>query len=514
MKHIEDNITNLYKKISGEFKITFISVWIFGLIAHAYMFTNKLPNYDDLLGVNGFGATFKVGRWFLWIIGAISHHLNLVFSLPWMNGLITLLTIAVSAGLIACLLGCKSKLANILIGAILVVFPSWTGTFFYMFTAHYYGIAVLMAVLSVYLTVRKKHGFVFGIILLACSMGIYQAYLPFTATLYVVLLITMLFEEKYTYLDIIKKSVFCLCNLIGGVVLYYVCMKMSLAITGQTLNDYKGLGTMGQFDLSRIDEIIHTIWTNYFCVFLNNNLEISYNLITKVMYLVLLCASIVMVGIMALWQIKKKNYLKLAETLILFFVYIIAINSIYIMCSDGVYSLMCYSYSFMVIFPIVLLDRILKIYDTNLVIGLEYVITCIIFIGVLNYCHFSNGQYLSIQLSYEQAKSYYTAMITQIKSAEGYHDTMKVAFKGERIADQTLYRNDVMAPFSMSGRDDALVDAYSSAYLLKYYCGFDAEYVSVDEMSMNTQKEINDMPTYPNDGSIKVIDGVVVVKIL
>ena len=81
MKHIEDNITNLYKKISSEFKITFISVWIFGLIAHAYMFMNKLPNYDDLLGVNGFGATFKVGRWFLWIVGAILYHIDFVYFL-------------------------------------------------------------------------------------------------------------------------------------------------------------------------------------------------------------------------------------------------------------------------------------------------------------------------------------------------------------------------------------------------------------------------------------------------
>lgn len=143
----------------------------------------------------------------------------------------------------------------------------------------------------------------------------------------------------------------------------------------------------------------------------------------------------------------------------------------------------------------------------------EYAVFSITILGIFSYCHFANGQYLSMNLSYEQAISYYNTMITQIKSVDGYQDTMKVAFKGESISDKTLYRNDVMSTFSMSGRDDALADAYSKLYLLKYYCGFDAEFISVEEMSSAAQEEIANMPLYPNDGSVKVIDDVVVVKI-
>lgn len=229
MKSVDDVVRDIYLKISVRFKIAFASAIIFGLIAHMYMFTNKLPNFDDLVNFNTFGTTFRNGRWFLWIVGAVAYHLEFVFSLPWMNGLLTLIELAVSAGMIAELLNLKGKLANMLLGAALVVFPSWTTTFFYMFTAPYYGLAVLMAVLSVYFTVRYKRCLLISVILMACSLGIYQAYLPFIATLYVVILFSMLYE-KYSYADILKKSFYYLFRLGISVICYFIVMKLSLLL--------------------------------------------------------------------------------------------------------------------------------------------------------------------------------------------------------------------------------------------------------------------------------------------
>ena len=44
---------------------------------------------------------------------------------------------------------------------------------------------------------------------------------------------------------------------------------------------------------------------------------------------------------------------------------------------------------------------------------------------------------------------------------------------------------------------------------LRYYCGFDVEFFDIDTMQY---KEISDMPTYPSEGSVQIIDGNVVVK--
>lgn len=513
MERVDDILRKRYKSISIRFKLAFTAAILFGFIAHMYMFTNKLPNFDDLIGINSFGATFRNGRWFLWVVGAAAYHLDFVFSLPWINGLITLLLLGVSAGIVADLLEMKSKVANLFLGAILVVFPSWTGTFFYMFTAPYYALAVFMTVVSVWLMVRCKKGIVFSIILLACSLGIYQSYLPFTATLYVVLLFLMLFEEQYEYLQILQKAVLYFLNLVFGVLLYFICMKLSLLITRQELTSYKGISSMGRLEFSRIPEILRTIGKNFFCIFLNNNMEISYNYITKGMYFILFLVEIVLIVGLLILLIKRKDILKIIETVVLTAAYVIAVNAIYFMCEDGIYSLMYYSYVFLIIFPLALLDRTIKHREGKVAILGEYVVTIVVSCGILSYCHFANGQYVSMQLSFNQALSYYTTMITQIKSMEDYHEDMKVVLSGEDIVDKTLYHNEIMNTFSMSGRDNALADAYSRQNFILHYCGFDAEIVGSDILSEESKNILEEMSTYPNYESIKILDGTVVVKL-
>lgn len=513
MERIDYVLAKFYRKISGRFKAAFAAAIIAGLMAHMYMFTNKLPNFDDLIGINNFGATFRNGRWFLWVVGAIAYHLDFVFSLPWVNGLVTLILLGISAGIMADLLGMKSRTANVILGAAIVVFPSWTGTFFYMFTAPYYALAVLMAVISVWCMVKCKKGIFLSAILLACSLGIYQSYLPFTATLYVVLLFLMLFEEKYGYLDILKRSLHYLFALALGVLLYFVCMKLSLWITGQKLTTYKGISSMGKIELSRIPEIFKTICVNFFGVFINNNMEISYNYITKGMYLV----SFVLSAALGVWLffmlLKRKDLLKAIETAVLAAVYVIAVNLIYIMCEDGIYSLMYFSYVFLILFPLALLDRCIKQTEAKAVVIAEYIMVSAASLGILSYCHFANGQYVSMDLSLHQALSYYTTMITEIKGMEGYHDDMKVILSGVDIVDKTLYHNEIMNAFSMSGRDDALADAYSRQNFILYYCGFGAELTGVDSLSQQSRKILENMQTYPNAGSIRILDDIVVVKL-
>lgn len=520
MNRIDELVKKEYGKLSKQFKIAFISAIIFGLIAHIYMFTNKLPNMDDLVGIDNFGVTFKNGRWFLWVLGAAAYHMNWVFSMPWLNGIITLFFIACSAGVIAVLLDLKSDMANVILGAILVVFPSWTTTFFYMFTAPYYAIAVFLGVLSVFLTVKYKKGYMPAALLLACSLGIYQAYLPFVATMYVILLFAQLYEEDKTYMDVLKKAVYYLSNLIVGAVLYFVLMELSLILAKQSLNTYKGLDSMGKFSITRIQEIGKNIWTNFFGVFINNNLEISYNFMTKVMYFILFMVVAVLLLQLIAQLCGKADYRKAVAVVIMTIAYVLAINGIYIMCAEGIYALMYYAYAFMIIFPLLLVDKSMENYGINREnCILEWIVILVSVGGIGSYCQYANAQYLSMDLNIEQAKSYYTTLITQIKSVDGYTDECKVALIGKGsddrdifrypVRDKTLYRNAVMDRFLSSGRDETMVEAYSRQYFIKYYCGFDAEYADVEELPHDI---IEDMPLYPATGSVRLIDGVVVVK--
>ncbi len=340
-------------------------------------------------------------------------------------------------------------------------------------------------------------------------MGIYQAYLPFAATLYVVLLLIRLFDDEEVT-QVIKSAVYYFAIIILGVGLYFFLTKLSLWITGQELTQTKGINTMGQFDTARVSEIIEIIIRNITGVFSGNELEISYNYAVKMMYLVLFLSSIYCISRLIARAYKKKEYFSCAAILVLLAAFEIAVNGIFIMCSEGIYSLMYYSYVFLMILPICMLEHLGKHGQNKVDFGVELMTVFGLITGIASYCHFANTQYLSVELSYKQAESYCTTMITQIKSVEGYSDELPVAFVGHDIEDESLYKNDVMDAVLFSGRDVTLVEAYSREYMLRYYCGFDPEYVSAE---MIDESKIAEMPTYPEAGAIQIIDGVVVIRL-
>lgn len=511
IKSVDEIFKTIYLKISKPFKTAFASAFIWGIVAHLYMFMNKLPNYDDM-GLTGFGATFRLGRWFLWVLGATAYHLDFVYSLPWINGLVTLVFIALSAGLVADLFQVKSIAGNMVIGAAMAVYPSWTATFFFMFTAPYYAIALFLAVCSVYVALKGKRYFVPSAFMLACSMGIYQAYVPFAATIYVMVIMLMITERKTDYIKIIKSSFYYLGQLVLGGAVYFIITKLSLAVTGEELTNYKGMDSIGSFSNFHFSEFIQIVWDDFLGLAYNNNLELSYNYVTKFMYAFLFVLLAALIILLIKSFLRERQYLKAVEMVVISFVFVIAINSIYIVCRD-VYSLMRYAYVNLIILSICLIDRCKSFVtiqrSVNNALRAEWALIAVITAGIMSYCHFANAQYLSLQLGFEQASGYYGTIITQIKSLEGYEPEMKTAFIGyDNIADKSLYRNQVMEVFNMSGRDDVMAEAYSIEYFLKYYCGFDTQLVEVDA----DNKEVLQMPTYPAEGAIKIVDNVVVVK--
>ena len=91
-----------YHKKETAVKTAFFAAVIFGLMTHLYQFTNKLYNYDELANTpGGNGASVEQGRWFLkWMGDVLLKHFGGVYSLPLLNGVLSLLLLAVSAALI------------------------------------------------------------------------------------------------------------------------------------------------------------------------------------------------------------------------------------------------------------------------------------------------------------------------------------------------------------------------------------------------------------------------------
>ena len=196
----------------------------------------------------------------------------------------------------------------------------------------------------------------------------------------------------------------------------------------------------------------------------------------------------------------------------------IGINLIYPMTSDNFvnYEVARYSMVFLWIIPIYLIELQDKyeISQTVYIWMRKIVLVCIVVVSI-NYIYFNNSIYLKISFLPEQANSYFTVLIAQIKFCEGYKDEMPIAFIGERgIQDLTFSVNDQYNSEFISSRSDLKdwINDYAYIEYMQYHCGFAPTIVELEEI-MTSYDEIERMPVYPDNGSIKVIDNKVIVKV-
>lgn len=128
--------------------------------------------------------------------------------------------------------------------------------------------------------------------------------------------------------------------------------------------------------------------------------------------------------------------------------------------------------------------------------------------------YFANACYLKAELIQEQTLSEMTVLVTRIKSVEQYKDELPVAFVMTGNIDSTRTDNQAFDDFAIVPFDK-YIDPYSMernmVNFLSNWCGFSPQYA--DAGPFEKMKEVEEMPSYPDDGSIRIIENTVVVKL-
>ena len=131
------------------------------------------------------------------------------------------------------------------------------------------------------------------------------------------------------------------------------------------------------------------------------------------------------------------------------------------------------------------------------------------------YLYNNNVAYMKENFLQEQAISYYTVLISEIKEADGYADDLPVAYIGERnIADKSIITWPQFERVQITGYKGDISDLlnnYAWRIYVGRHCGFYPE-VLENTTEIERLTEVKEMPCYPDKGSIKVVNGVVVVK--
>ena len=108
-----------WRRISASFWLAFLSTCLIGGITHLYLFTNLLLNHDSATQTYTANNVLSSGRWALEFLSAFSARLQM----PVVIGLISILALAVAAGLTVRVLELSHPVHIVLACALLATFP-------------------------------------------------------------------------------------------------------------------------------------------------------------------------------------------------------------------------------------------------------------------------------------------------------------------------------------------------------------------------------------------------------
>lgn len=518
-------LTEWYRNLSGAVKTAFYAAFAAGLAAHLYQFTNKLYNYDELANTpGGIGLSTEQGRWLLnWMGRFMRSVFGGSYSLPFFNGIFALLFLALSAGMVVSVFQVRNKLTAGLIGGLMTVFPAVVSMYFFMFLALYYAIGISFSVFAAWLAVKYPKNIIANIaavVMIACSLGVYQAYFPDTVCiLLIVVILKAAFggvKEKKEWKEFFLMIARFLVVMAAGVAVYFLINKAVLAVTHIQLTSYQGGDTMGKITIAQLISALKSCYTSFFDLGFSNVMGISYN--RTVRRLIKVVWILFAAGIGAYLVLKKKEYLNKVIVLCGILVFPVAMFLIYVMAPNSYcYTLMAYSVVFFFVFFLLWLDacfRNLKLHApvksiTNWVSALLTAALVIVFVW------YANGNYMALEYTKYHDFSYVQTLVTKIRSVEDYSQDKPVIVVGTQINDSTNGMGSLIGDtFTVGGKADTNLGYNSLMYLMSDYLGFSPYYGTYEEIQNWMQREVvREMPSYPADGSIQVIDDTIIVKL-
>lgn len=485
---------------------------LFGLFCHGAGLFNKLSHQDDIANLFGFGATVTSGRWMLHVLGWLE---NALFgtgsaSLPLFNGVVSLLCVGLSGALLVHLLRIRSTVYSALLGALMAAFPVMTALFSYMFTSHPYMVGLLMMTASLFLICRDTPWWIkiFAVLLGGAAVGVYQAFLPVLLAGLLVYDFTVPSprEETGAWLKRIGLQAACAA---GVLLVYFGVNRLFLAKFQVTLTSYQGLDHMGVMSLSTF---LHRVLAA-FRLFLFPPRDVAADMFPGTLHWVyyLLVGAIFVLSLLKIVRVGKKSKYKSVLLALVGLLFPLASNFIHVMAED-VHGLMVFGQ--MMLFP--LLIALLDDMESRPFPGRRAIsLAASLVLGVtgMMYARFDNQCYLKETLQQQEAVSYYTGIITRIKSQPGYTPETEVCFVNDWTElDPTIYNLDEMdfIHLNLYGHSTTEYIHTAKEFFMEKWCGFHPVWYWGEDPA--AWPEVQAMPEYPADGSVRIVRDVLIVK--
>ena len=512
----EELIRLLRTRISREEKTAFITAFVFSLLVHLYKFTNTLLNHDAMYNVYYDQNAIGSGRWALKYACGISSY----YDLPWVIGLLCCVYIALTAMIIVRLFRVKNPVVSFLCGGFLASSPATIETIFFLFTADGYFLAMVLAALAVYLSrVEEKRIWCYGLSLVCICIccGIYQAYVSFALILAVCHMIYELLRNQNTkkeyFLWVARQVVI----FAGSLAVYYVLWQKVMDWTGVGVNAYQGMDQMGGLSL----DLLRHGWNNavssvtyYFFQFALWGQDWSFYSILNLLILMALALGLILAAV-------KSKLWRRPWALVL-----VVLGLMAVIPFAGMWCFTSYTVSYR---PLMLQSLMVLFLFTGIVYEewtgslLKNAAALLLTFIVLHNALLANISYFYMNLCYERTYADAVEMAAEIHNAADTDSFTSMAVLGNRYNDVQWGLQNSDGSLSREGRfyiltslleENLLVDEWQVRNFLSWYMDLNIPSAGAARSNELTQDPlVQQMPVWPAEGSITVIDDTLVIKL-
>lgn len=518
-------INEKIKRNSFLLKLSFFSVFLWGLSAHAYMFFSSNFSHDSLsefYGGNGSNIwKIQIGRF---AIPFYKYLFRTDLILPWLIGVLSLIWIALAVFLVIRIFNINSKVLIFLTAGIFatnITVSAITATYMHDLDCDMF--AMMLAVYAVYLWKRYPLGFVYGAAAVAISLSLYQSYISVTIVLIMFVCILELLDNR-SFKEVFTKGLKAIAMILMGGGLYYVLLQVVLKLTNITLStgEYNSLTTALELTPQKIISLTcYAYWDCY-----NRLVNASSPYPEKVMHIIIWIA-LAFTALIILKELCTKRIAWKEKLLLLVLCGLLPLgmNITYILANGINHDLMMFALWLFYLLVLLLTDwKANSAHATHSAAGQEIWSGCRVFcmflICVILYSNvqIANVAYLKKDLEQKATLSLWTRIVNSMESCAEYQPGITpVVFIG-----QSELLNDVIHGFQnyqdLVGTNTSVVVSASEDYRVRSYFRYvlnNPANISGGELwnAMRVDSRTSEMPSYPEEGSIALIDDVLVVKL-
>lgn len=487
-----------------EYKCPLIAAAVAGFAAHGFVITNRLLNADDLSNYFGKGGELESGRWGLSLLSWVLPD----FSMSWLWGLLTLALVTIAICLTVRIFEIRSKVLQMLLAGLIIVFPALTGTLTFMFTSSSYAVGMLCSVLAVYLlqTGRRRDA-AMALVSLIFSLSIYQAYVSITAGFLLLLLFQAQLRDseapKQTFLRGMKYLMF----LAAALILYYGITMALVRICSTPLSEY-ATDRMAGLNLKSV----LSAYVRFFSYILFGLYGTACTIPTIIAQTLLSALAVISV----IWScVRKKNPGRTALLVACLALLPLAVNCmILISGKDAVHTLTTYGFISVYVLVSIVTETLMEEKPW----GLRDAVALLMVVVVVSNIYVANKAYLQRKMCYENMFALCSSIVTQVKMTPGFDENSKLAIIGDLEAPEYLEKFGTGQSW-FPRVTNRIFGVYGTLYqaskerFIEYFIGFDIPFATKEEVQMiQNDPQYEAMTLYPYDGSVQKIGDFIVVK--